>query len=75
MKTTGLNINLPLNFDQIIEIIRQLPAKEKRKLFEVLKNEKNKYPDNDEVITHIASEDVLAKDWLSPTEDEAWKDL
>ena len=25
--------------------------------------------------THWASEYVLAKDWLNPKEDEAWKDL
>ena len=25
--------------------------------------------------THLASEYVLAKDWLNPKEDEAWKDL
>jgi hypothetical protein len=25
--------------------------------------------------THLASEYVLAKDWLNPQEDEAWKDL
>ena len=25
--------------------------------------------------TAIASEPTLAKDWLSPVEDEAWKDL
>jgi DNA-binding phage protein len=24
---------------------------------------------------HLASEMVLAKDWISPEEDEAWKDL
>ena len=25
--------------------------------------------------THVASENVLAKDWLTPEEDKAWKDL
>ena len=28
-----------------------------------------------EVPTALASQDVLAKDWLRPEEDEAWKDL
>jgi protein involved in sex pheromone biosynthesis len=29
----------------------------------------------DKVLTHIASEKILTKDWLTPEEDEAWKDL
>ncbi len=30
---------------------------------------------NDLVVTHLATEKVLAKDWLSPEEDLAWQDL
>jgi len=29
----------------------------------------------DKILTHFASQSVLAKDWLTPEEDEAWKDL
>lgn len=29
----------------------------------------------DKVVTHLSSEKVLAKDWLTPEEDEAWKNL
>ena len=29
----------------------------------------------DKTKTHYASENVLAKDWLTPQEDNAWKDL
>ncbi len=29
----------------------------------------------DKPVTHIASEKVLAKDWLTPEEDLAWQDL
>ena len=29
----------------------------------------------DRVLTHFASQNVLAKDWLTPEEDEFWKDL
>jgi hypothetical protein len=29
----------------------------------------------DKLLTHIASEKILTKDWLTPEEDEAWKDL
>ena len=29
----------------------------------------------EKVLTHIASETILAKDWLSPEEDSAWHNL
>ncbi|MCY7291966.1 MAG: hypothetical protein LH615_07260 [Ferruginibacter sp.] len=35
---------------------------------------KKKAP-KDKIQTHLASEKVLAKDWLSKKEDEAWRDL
>ena len=31
--------------------------------------------DLDKPVTHLASEMVLAKDWLTTEEDEAWKNL
>ena len=30
---------------------------------------------SDKTETHFASQSVLAKDWLTPEEDNAWKDL
>ncbi len=75
MKAADLNINLPLNFNQIVYLVKQLPYKEKLKLTEVLKKETKQMSENDQVMTHFASEKVLAKDWLLPEEDEAWKDL
>lgn len=30
---------------------------------------------SDTIETHFASEEVLAKKWATPEEDEAWKDL
>ncbi len=33
------------------------------------------YTITDKPLTHIASEKMLAKDWLTPEEDNAWKDL
>ncbi len=30
---------------------------------------------SDTIETHFASEEVLAKEWSTPEEDEAWKDL
>ena len=75
MEAANLNINLPLNFNQVVDLVRQLPYKEKLKLSEVLKKEMKQKPDNDNILTYFASEKVLAKDWLLPEEEEAWKDL
>jgi hypothetical protein len=75
MEAANLNINLPLNFNQVVDLVRQLPYKEKLRLNEVLKREINQKMGNDNILTHLASEKVLAKDWLLPEEDEAWKDL
>jgi hypothetical protein len=75
MKAANLNINLPLHFNQVVELIRQLPYKEKLRLTEVLRKETLREPLHDNTLTHFASEKSLAKDWLSPQEDEAWKDL
>jgi hypothetical protein len=27
------------------------------------------------IVTHLASEKILGKDWLTPEEDKAWQDL
>lgn len=75
MEASNLNINLPLNFNQVVDLVRQLPYKEKLKLSEVLKKETKQKTENDNILNHFASEKVLAKDWLLPEEDEAWKDL
>lgn len=75
MGTTDVKITLPLNFNQIVSMVRQLPYKEKLKLSEMLQKETNQITEKDSILTHIASEKVLAKDWLLPHEDEAWKDL
>ncbi len=75
MEATNLNINLPLNFKQVVDLVKQLPYDEKLKLSEVLEKETKQKPQNDNILTHYASEKVLAKDWLLPEEDEAWKDL
>ncbi len=75
MKATDLKINLPLSFNQVVEIIKQLPYSEKLKLSEVLEKETRQKKERDTTLTHFASEKVLAKDWLLPEEDEAWKDL
>jgi len=75
MGTADVKITLPLNFNQIVSMVRQLPYKEKLKLREMLQKETNPMTEKDSILTHLASENVLAKDWLLPQEDEAWKDL
>ena len=75
MKSTNININLPLNFNQVVELVKQLPDKEKLRLTEVLKKETKHKLGNDKTMTHYASQKVLAKEWLLTEEDEAWKDL
>lgn len=75
MEATNLNINLPLNFKQVVDLVRQLPYNEKLKLSKILEKETKQKLQNDNILTHFASEKVLSKDWLLPEEDEAWKDL
>lgn len=75
MEAANLNIDLPLNFNQVVALVRQLPYKEKLKLSGVLQKETQQKMENDTILTHFASERVLAKDWLLSEEDEAWKDL
>ena len=74
MSKNELKINLPLNFNQVVDLVKQLPYQDKQKLKEVLIHDTNQ-AGNDIIITHLASEKVLAKEWMLPEEDEAWKDL
>ncbi|HBG87234.1 MAG TPA: DUF2281 domain-containing protein [Marinilabiliaceae bacterium] len=75
MKVADLNSNIPINFERIVDLVKQLPDNEKMKLAEVLEYETNRLSEDDKTLTHYASEKVLARDWLIPEEDEAWKDL
>jgi hypothetical protein len=75
MRTTTDRINLSVNFNQVVDLVKQLPYKEKVKLGEVIRKETRLGISNDKIFTHFASEKTLAKDWLSPQEDEAWKNL
>jgi len=74
MKTSTKNISLPINFKQVVELVKQLPFEEKVKLWKVIRKEANISIENDKVFTHFASEKSLASDWLSPVE-EVWKNL
>jgi len=37
----NINLNIPLNFNQVVDIVRQLSPKEKTKLKEVLESEQD----------------------------------
>jgi len=65
---------LPLKYNQLLELIRQLPQKEKQSLFTYLLKE-NVLKSDDATLTHFASESTLAKDWLTEEEDKAWENL
>jgi len=75
MKTAASNINLSINFGQVVDLVKQLPYKEKIKLGEVICKEIRTSIPDDKILTHFASEKTLANDWLSIEEDEAWKNL
>ena len=63
-----LDLNLPA------VLVRQLSAEEKQKLISLMQKERASSVE-EPILTHFASEKALAKDWLSPEEDEAWQDL
>lgn len=75
MESSDLNISLHLNFNQLVEVIKQLPRNEKLKLSRILLKETSWEEINDPIMTYLASEDVLAKDWLLEEEEEAWNEL
>lgn len=65
---TGITKNI------IIDELRDIPdefASEILDFIKFLKIQKK----SEKIQTHLASEASLAKDWLKPEEDEAWKDL
>lgn len=66
-----IKLYLPINFQQLLELIRQLSTEEKHLLLQYLQQ----WREDEPTMTHFASEKVLAEDWLSPEEDEAWADL
>ncbi len=47
----------------------------KEALTEEIKNSLEVTLKGDRILTHLASEKILSRDWDSPEEDEAWKNL
>jgi len=75
MKSSTKSISLPINFKLVVELVKQLPFEEKVEFWKVIRKETKNNIEKDKVFTHFASEKALAKDWLSPVEVEAWKNL
>ena len=69
-----LNFNLPLSFQQVAEMVRQLPKPEKMQLAKLLQQEV-KQSEKDSTQTHFASQAILAQDWLDQEEEKAWQHL
>lgn len=73
MTTSFHQVNLPLQFNQVLDLVKQLGAEERQKLLLFLLG---RQPENkDLTLTHFASEKSLANDWFTETEDEAWQHL
>lgn len=74
LMTSSLHqVNLPLQFNQVMDLVKQLGAEERQQLLLFLLGRE---PDsNDMTLTHFASEKVLSKDWLAEMEDQAWRNL
>lgn len=66
MKTT-IEHSLPVTIEQVLAWVRQCTVEEKEIIIHELLNESG--------LLLRASEQVLAKEWLSKEEEEAWKDL
>jgi hypothetical protein len=66
-----LNFNLPLTFQQVAEMVRQMPKPEQLQLAKFLQKEVKK----ETTQTHFASQAMLAQDWLNQEEEQAWQHL
>lgn len=58
----------------IIEELKDIPDEFASEILDFIKFKKIQKK-SEKIHTHFASENSLAKDWLTPEEDEAWKDL
>ena len=61
-----ISINLPVNFigKQVEVIAFTIDEADAKEAYVI-----------DKTLTHFASQNTLAKDWLTPQEDSAWKNL
>ena len=75
MTTPTHQIYLPLQFNQVLEIIKQLSATERQKLLLFLLGRQAQSDNDDAPLTHFASERTLTREWLTDEEDAAWQNL
>jgi hypothetical protein len=65
----------PDNQDISIKLPESFIGKQVEVIAFTIEEASNAISVTDATMTHIASEKVLAKDWLTPEEDLAWQDL
>ena len=58
----------------IIEELKDIPDEKANEILDFIRFIKFQKK-MDKILTHLVSENSLAKDWLIPEEDDAWKDL
>ena len=61
--------------EALTEEIKNAPENLLNEIYDYLIFLKGKNAKEEGVFTHLASENVLSRDWDSPEEDEAWKNL
>ena len=70
--TDNLSIPIQITFAQLLDAIDQLSKSEQHQL---LLHVLRRHEEDNLIVTHFASETVLAKDWNNSIEDEVWRDL
>lgn len=60
-------------WDMIVNEIKEVPEPVAKRILAYVR--RLKFGDDGAMVTAIASEEVLARDWLTPEEDAAWVDL
>ena len=78
MDTKQINLKLPKNFvDAAERYAKNFGFRNIQELATASMREKifNRKEVSEGLLTAVASEKVLAKDWLTKEEDETWKDL
>lgn len=61
--------------EQVLKEIAEIPEANLPEVLDFLQSRKFKHISPEKLEISLLSESVLAKDWLTPEEDEAWKDL
>ena len=51
-----LKLNVPLSFTQLIEVVRQLPIREKQQLIDVLQEDAEQETSKKEILENLASD-------------------